>query len=356
MLSSIQRPRQNESLASQQRSQLIIPVVVHVVWRTWDENITDKLIVAQLEALNRDFNAENQDLGQVPYEFQDRIAKIGISFCLAAKTPTGQPTNGIVRVKTYVEEAGSTDSLFFDSTGGSSAWDTERYLNIWVANTGKYFSGYGTYPGLTPPNTTGVIINPKYFGLNEHSKYGLGRTLVHETGHYFGLKHVWASDPLCEADDEIEDTPKQKNPHFGCPDYPQSSCTESDMFMNFMDYVDDPCMCMFTRGQKEKIWASIETLRPALLNNTVEYYCILSTLNKGFDFTLSPNPATNSLTIRFSEQEGGLKEVQIFDLLGRLRMRISTLVNLIFKLEINDLEPGMYVIKVDGRAQIFIKA
>jgi hypothetical protein len=354
-LSVLQQPHTKGPISVQQRNQLIVPVVVHVVWHTWDENITDELIVSQLEALNRDFNAQNRELEQVPYEFQDRIANVGISFCLAAKTPGGQPTNGIVRVRTIVDEAGISDSLFFDSTGGSHAWDTERYLNIWVANTGKYLSGYGTYPALAPDHKTGVVINPKFFGLNGDAKYGSGRTLVHEIGHYFGLKHVWASDPFCEADDDIEDTPRQKNPHYGCPEYPQSSCTDSDMFMNFMDYVDDPCMYMFTTGQKEKIWANIENLRPALLKNTVEYYCLSSMSNKGFDFTLSPNPATSTLTLRFAEQEGGLKEVQVFDLLGKLRKSVSMLANLTILLEINDLELGMYIVKVNSRAQLLVK-
>ena len=116
-------------------------------------------------------------------------------------------------------------------------------------------SGFATYPGQSPPERTGVVINPKYFGCNEHPRYGKGRTLVHEIGHYFGLKHVWSHDPFCEDDDGVEDTPKQEYEHTGCPTYPQASCTESDMFMNFMDYVDDPCMLLFSKGQKEKISA-----------------------------------------------------------------------------------------------------
>ena len=71
-----------------------------------------------------------------------------------------------MRVRTIVDEAGISDSLFFDSTGGSHAWDTERYLNIWVANTGKYLSGYGTYPALTPDSKTGVVdYDPPFPGL-----------------------------------------------------------------------------------------------------------------------------------------------------------------------------------------------
>ncbi len=339
----------------QNRTQLVVPVVIHVVWKAEHENISDALISSQIDALNRDYNALNEDLEYVPDEFETSIASIGISFCLASETPTGQQTNGILRVKSRVTEVGISDSLFFDATGGSSAWNTEKYLNIWVANTGNLISGYGTYPGLTPKEKTGVVINPKYFGLNEDPKYGQGRTLVHEVGHYFGLKHVWSNDPLCEKDDGVDDTPKQKYEHSGCPNYPQPSCTESDMFMNFMDYVDDPCMLLFTKGQKEKIWANIELYRPFLLSNNVEYYCLQPNLKSDLVFTIFPNPATDIVTVAFSEQKNSITEVQVFDMLGRLRMHIKTLANQKFEFETNGLEPGMYFVKICEKACILIK-
>lgn len=349
-------PQGKKRPASQQRAELVVPVVVHVVWRTWDENIGAELIASQLEALNRDFSAQNQDLGQVPDEFRGRAASMGISFCLASKTPSGQPTSGIARVQTNIEEIGVNDSLFFDSKGGSSAWDPEKYLNIWVANTGGFISGYGTYPGLSPLEKTGVVIHPKYFGQNGHPKYGMGRTLVHEVGHYFGLKHVWSDDPLCEEDgDGVEDTPKQARGHVGCPGYPQASCTASDMFMNFMDYVDDPCMLMFTEGQKAKIWEAIEAHRPGLLGNDVEHYCLRSNPKEAFRYTLSLNPAFGTATITFAEQVGGLVDVQIFDVLGRLKKHQVTLADQQLEIEIGDLDPGMYFVKVCGTAQALVK-
>lgn len=44
-------------------------------------------------------------------------------------------------------------------------------------------------------------------------------------------------------------TPIQKNQYKDCPIYPQISCESSDMFMNYMDYVDDACMVMFSTSQ-----------------------------------------------------------------------------------------------------------
>ncbi len=352
--SPLRHPEKNYP-SSLQRSQLIVPVVIHVVWHTNAENISDELIAAQLAALNRDFNAQNQDLDQVPNEFQSRITNIGISFCLASKTPSGQPSNGIVRIETSVEDIGVKNSLFIDSTGGSNAWDSEKYLNIWVANTGTFLSGFGSYPGLTVPEKTGVVVNPKYFGINEHPKYGLGRTLVHEVGHYFGLKHVWSNDPFCEEDDGVEDTPKQKYEHSGCPNYPQPSCTESDMFMNFMDYVDDPCMLMFTAGQKERIWANIDIFRSSLLSNTIEYYCLNTNQSRDLEFAISPNPLTDLMMITFPNQDNGLIKVQVFDMFGRLRKHKSMLANFQLEMSMDDLEPGIYFVKIGTNTKVLVK-
>lgn len=340
---------------AQQRTQLIIPVVIHIVWRTWSENISDEIIASQLEALNRDFNAQNADQDLVPSEFRDRIADIGISFCLASETPTGQFTNGILRVMTSIENAGIHEGLCYDSLGGSSAWDTDRYLNIWVASTGGYVSGYGSYPGLSIPEKTGVVIDPKYFGLNQHPKYGLGRTLAHEIGHYFGLNHIWSNDPECTKDDGIADTPMQMYQHIGCPKYPQSSCTDSDMYMNFMDYVDDPCMLMFTKGQKDKIWATIQTHRPLLLSNEVEVHCLQNADQAGDDFQISPNPVESMLTITFLDQHISLTKIEIFNIYGRLVIQQNSIIDAQYTLDIGSLDPGIYCINIGKTTRKFIK-
>ena len=56
----------------------------------------------------------------------------------------------------------------------------------------------------------------------------------------------------------VEDTPLQKSAYIGCPAHSQNSCGSMDMFTNFMDYVDDDCMVMFTQGQMERMIATIE--------------------------------------------------------------------------------------------------
>lgn len=139
----------NDKNAISLRNEATIPIVVHIVWNSLEENVSDQTIVEQIAILNRDFNGENNDLENVPDEFQPYLAKKGIRFCLASVDPMGLPTSGIVRLNTEVEAIGTKEDLFYSNLGGSYAWDTERYLNIWVANTGEFITGYGTFPGQT---------------------------------------------------------------------------------------------------------------------------------------------------------------------------------------------------------------
>src|SRR5262245_36614842 len=52
---------------------LIVPVVVHVVFRTAAENISDAQIKSQIRILNKDFRARNSDIRTVPTAFEDLV-------------------------------------------------------------------------------------------------------------------------------------------------------------------------------------------------------------------------------------------------------------------------------------------
>ena len=57
-------------------------------------------------------------------------------------------------------------------------------------------------------------------------------------------------------------------PNFGCPSFPDVSCSNGpngDMFMNYMDYVDDVAMFMFTQGQVSRMHATLEGPRNSLV-------------------------------------------------------------------------------------------
>jgi len=84
------------------REVITISCVVHVVYRTVSENISDETIYQAMAVLNEDFRALN-NLSNIYEEFQDDAADAEIEFCLANVDPLGNPTTGINRIKTEVE-------------------------------------------------------------------------------------------------------------------------------------------------------------------------------------------------------------------------------------------------------------
>src|SRR5262245_50414037 len=63
---------------------LTIPVVVHVVYNTTAQNISDDMIKSQIDVLNEDYGGYNSDVVKVPPFFRGRKAgDTGISFALA---------------------------------------------------------------------------------------------------------------------------------------------------------------------------------------------------------------------------------------------------------------------------------
>ena len=120
--------------------------------------------------------------------------------------------------------------------------------------------GRSTIGGMVPVmEEDGIVIDPIYFTISPGAKI-LGRTLVHEMGHYLGLKHTWGQIiGDCDEDDGLQDTPPQQGPYFDCPQHPQFSCGQKSMFMNFMDFVDDECSKFFTRDQVSLMWTTLQT-------------------------------------------------------------------------------------------------
>lgn len=256
---------QTQAYVQQQQSQphqrthnvITIPVVVHIVYRTSAENISDAQVQSQIQVLNEDFRRQNADAANTPSLFASVAADVEIQFCLATRDPQGNPTNGITRTQTTKTSFDIySDDVKYSSRGGKDAWPTDQYLNIWVCNLSGGLLGYAQFPGGGPPAEDGVVINYRYFGRggSAQAPYNKGRTATHEVGHWLNLRHIWG-DAQC-GDDYVSDTPTQEGPNYGCPSFPHPSCgNASDMFMNYMDYGDDHCLNMFTQGQKARMRA-----------------------------------------------------------------------------------------------------
>ena len=246
-----------------------IPVVVHVVWKTAAQNVSQAQIDSQIEVLNRDFRATNTDLNVVPAPFTGLIADSRIEFYLATEDPNGNPTTGVTRTQTTKNSFSTDDAVKSTASGGIDPWPTDRYLNIWVAQLGGGLLGYAQFPG-GPADTDGVVILHSGFGTNgtAAAPFDLGRTTTHEIGHYLNLFHIWGDDGTgCSGSDEVADTPNQGGPNFGVPTFPKLSCSNGpngDLWVNYMDYTDDRGMVMFTDDQVARMEACLDTVRSDL--------------------------------------------------------------------------------------------
>ena len=259
-----------------------IPVVFHVLYNVPSENIHDSLLQNQIEVLNRDYRRMNADSVNTRNIFKPRAGDARIQFELAKIDPQGKPTNGIVRKSTSVASWGTAssinNSMKYSSSNGDDGWNPSKYLNIWVCDlTYKNQDGLlgFAYPPYGHPSWTssswvsdpdqGVVLHYKIVGRNNPqantsllATSNMGRVAVHEVGHFFGLRHIWADDQYsfnkCNVDDYIDDTPLQGvGSNFNC-DKNLNSCIEAnkdmpDMVENYMDYSSHQCQNLFTKRQ-----------------------------------------------------------------------------------------------------------
>jgi hypothetical protein len=131
-----------------------------------------------------------------------------------------------------------------------------RTLNVYSANIGDGLLGWAYFPkGYNNGRDyiDGVVILDESMPGGTAGRYALGDTLTHEVGHWMMLEHTFAHG--CAASgDWVEDTPKEAQPQFGCPEGADSCLAPGlDPIHNFMDYSQDSCMNHFTPGQVERM-------------------------------------------------------------------------------------------------------
>jgi PKD repeat protein len=244
-----------------------IPVVVHVVYNTAAENISDAQAASQVQVLNDDFAKLNADANKVTQPtFSTVAAGSNIRFCLAQRDPNGNPTTGIIHKSTTVTSFGTNDAVKANASGGDAPWDVTKYVNIWICDLSGTLLGYGEFPTGTISQTWGLVIDYAYTGSggSAQAPFNLGRTGTHEFGHCFNLYHIWGDDNgACSGSDQCADTPNQADASGGA--FPVGSiqtdaCATTSpgyMWMNYMDYTDDGSMYMFTANQVARMEAVI---------------------------------------------------------------------------------------------------
>ena len=267
-----------------------------------------------------------------------KISNFNVNFCLATIDKNGatMATPGIDRVdyNTFTLTTGVTSKNPADVSNGDpngdgnpaefmtymnnlckpqTIWDPTKYMNIWVTDVAAAAGllGFATFPaassltgvpGGTGTNTTdGLWCWGKAFGNvgTLQAPYNRGRTATHEIGHWLGLRHIWG-DAAC-ATDYCLDTPPASASNGSALTYPAkaNSCTaptgvnntipngaNGEMFMNYMDYVPDASMYMFTEDQRTRA-------QTAMANGT--YRKLLGT--HGLCSVGSPTPASAAFTM-----------------------------------------------------------
>jgi len=360
---------------------IYIPVVIHVVYKTADVNLSTAQILSQLTVLNNDYGYLNADKVNTPAVFAKLAADTKIRFCLAQVDPQGRRTTGIVRKYTNTDAFSAQDAVKYSSKGGDDAWDSKRYLNIWVCKMFGRTLGYSSVPGGAA-EVDGVVIAYDVFGTegNVRSPFNKGRTATHEIGHWLGLKHIWG-DAICGSDD-VDDTPTQQYYNYGCPSFPYVTNCSPDangaMFMNFMDFTDDACMNIFTNGQKLRMRALFS--KDGIRNSFLTSFACDSTLVQGgplaseepavvvvpvvppvtlkesFTVKVYPNPAQSMVNIECANGTGaGVRIISIFNILGR-KVFTGQMGKQKISVDISNFSKGMYILQVeDGTNRLSTK-
>ena len=340
-----------------------IPVAVHFpsVSATSTETLKNcfrALAQNQINILNADYNGTNADIvnfvNDASFYPGTNTGSLQVEFVLATQNhPTTVIPNGTVAV-TF-----ATD--FLTNADSDTTW--AGYLNLVCRNAGGGILGYsplGGYPG----SGECVVIAKNAFGSGSGctgyapgAPYNLGRTLTHELGHYFNLDHPFVS---CDAancatsGDRICDTPSLSIENYDCPLAGEvtTDCTgEYALTMNYMDYVNDACMYMFTANQATRM--------QAWYNAIASQFTTTALGNEEFlqnQFSIYPNPSKGSFTIEFKEMTNNFS-VEIFDITGKTiyENNYDQSANLVQVINLEYTASGVYFVNVKSDKGIVTK-
>ncbi len=358
-----------------------IPVVVHIVFNTPEENLPDSVIYNQIASLNADYRRLNLDAGNVRDTFNSIVGDTYINFELAAFDPDGNPTTGITRTNTaetsfFSLALSPAEGVKSTAEGGIDPWDQSRYLNIWVCDMSLFGTvfllGYATPPDGLPhwPDgsvdglSDGVVIQYEAFGSNNPNPLIAGggevdvrgRTTTHEVGHYLGLRHIWG-DGDCTQEDGVDDTPNAVDQSNQDCDIEKNTCTDDigdlgdlpDMVENYMDYSAETCQNSFTLGQIELMRGVILTERFELIDNNPAL-STESMTNDELKIQLYPNPSQGSVTL---VMKGETEIIQV-NLVAETGQVIQTLIpqNGQKLIEFTQLPKGVYFVQISNNETI----
>lgn len=363
----------SQSVHSRTNEVYTIPVVVHVVWKEPAENIPLTQIEAQIEELNRCYRRQNPDTINLRSIFHPVAGDPKIAFEL--KEVIRVQTSAVFQPTFSLTASSMPDEVKQQSKGGSDAADPDHFLNIWVCKIqplvilgqASPILGYAYPPanlanwpqGSAAPSKSleGVVIDFGAFGTDlRYTVPGvgelpiLGRTVVHEVGHYLGLRHISGDGllgllgiPDCSADDGVADTPNQGfQSQFDC-NPAQNTCNDGsddlpDMIENFMDYSREDCQNTFTKEQVSIMRNVLEGPRAGLLGNP-------TSVSNGLAFSavpVFPNPS-DGLFQWDMPARAGTYSWMVFDAFGNASIQ-PTKGSSSLTIDLSHLPKGLYLL------------
>ncbi len=268
-----------------------VPVIFHVLYSNASENLNKDQVGYNFDQVNLDFQGTNPDRQKVPsapnpndapydpgidYSFQNVSTSHQIEFVGSQGerngsdlvegltilrynlSGTGFIVEGVGDAMTAANNINPDNSLWSGQSGGHR----DGYMNIYISPLGGNLLGqaYLGYPAAVV--LTGTVGSVENNGT--YPNYNRGRTLTHELGHNFTYQHTFGAYNCTTQ--YYSDIPPQNSENYSAfiYEWPNgsgnfygrgatngciSTSGKGDQFMNFMDYVSDSEMIMFSEQQ-----------------------------------------------------------------------------------------------------------
>lgn len=358
--------RSSQGTTAAPNATIRIPVAVHYPAVAASSSATLKtclrsLAQTQVNILNADYNGTNTDISTWANDSQfypgTNTGMMDVQFIIATQNhPAGTGlVNGDLAVTFGTDflnagVIGCTDGCNQDSTWAG-------YMNLVVKNISGGILGFSPLGG-SPSQGMTVCIDNNAFGKTmttsptscsgyvPSAPYNLGRTLTHELGHFFNLYHTFQAcdgSNCATSGDRVCDTESTSTAYYNCDPAGSvaSNCTgDAQLTMNYMDYVQDNCMYMFTAGQATRMQAYYNSIASQFVQNALGNETQLLT-----QFAIAPNPSKGTFEVQFANQVTNYS-LQVFDATGRIIVDEENANNaeLVHTIQLPSAQKGVYFV------------